>query len=613
MNSYKSWCHLKIKFIFGLLIGCIFGVTSLSGKDIYPAGYQNERSSNLLKKRMLGDLDTIKNIFEVKYAPFSWKRQYSGWQIEKEYAKAKKRVENLKNPTIKDFHHILRDFFIAVKDYHVHITFLSTESAFLPFTVKGAEGRYFVVHTEKGLLNLFNSSLHVGDEIISFNGEPIHKVIEDFKKQEFSSSPTKTDQTLAEIYLTERKAAVGNIVPKGPVKIVVKEKATGELKEHRLEWLYLPEKIPDLAHLGKKQLRTECSIENYRESPIHPELHTFLNKSLLCPLFGTTAFEFSKVDNSHLMSSRNSFIPPLGRLLWKTNSDAIFNANIYLSPSGKRVGYIRIPHYLGDCEEVEEFYEIMQLFESQTDALVIDQINNPGGSLFYVYALASILSNKPLCTPKHHIALTQEEVSTAVYLLPILEYVKDEASARSVFGDTFGGFPVDYRFGVLTKQFCNFLINEWNSGNLFTQPTFLFGVDEICPYPKGNYTKPILMIVNELDFSGGDFFPAIMQDNARATIFGTRTAGAGGYFLKCSFPNQTGIKAISYTASMAARKNQEPLETLGVTPDISYEFTIRDLQENFVDYVKAINHAVDGLISHEARSTNDFFEKCKFE
>ncbi len=103
------------------------------------------------------------------------------------------------------------------------------------------------------------------------------------------------------------------------------------------------------------------------------------------------------------------------------------------------------------------------------------------------------------------------------------------------------------------------------------------------------------MLTNALDFSGGDFFPAIMQDNRRATILGVRTAGAGG--IVKSFPiGQFGVGEVGATSSLAQRPNGRPIENLGVTPDIPYELTARDLRTGFAEYRYAILKALHDLL-----------------
>jgi hypothetical protein len=207
-----------------------------------------------------------------------------------------------------------------------------------------------------------------------------------------------------------------------------------------------------------------------------------------------------------------------------------------------------------------------------------------------------MLTEHPLQSPKHRMSITQQEVYSAVSLLPLLELIKDDATAKAVLGETMGGYPVSYGMVKLMIGFCRFLIDEWNAGNVFTKPFYIFGVDEVNPHPKTRYTKPILVLVNSLDFSAGDFFPAILQDNQRATILGTRTAGAGGYVLSTQFPNQMGIKGFHLTGSLAQRIDQKPIENLGVTPDVPYEFSEKDLKENYKEYAQFILNEVEKII-----------------
>jgi C-terminal processing protease CtpA/Prc len=552
---------------------------------------------SLTKKRILADLESIHHIFDVKYAPKNWKHEFAQWNLEQSIDDAKNKIIGHPQPTLKECQVVVRDFFNSTRDYHVGVRFFSTESSALPFLVKGSKGRYFVSHVEKDSIFKNTFPFQVGDEIISFDRKPIHEVIEELRKREFGNNTFETDQALAEMSLTHRRGDLGHTVPSGTVEIIGIKKGSRSPEKVTLTWSYTPEKIRDISKITKPRFQS-CFDDGEEEMDLKAVLKkgNFFNKCMMAAFWDqkSTIGEL-KEPNKHALGARQSYIPKLGSVVWKSNPESIFDAYIFTSPSGKRIGYIRLPHYLGDKEEVVEFGEVMNFFQKRTEALVIDQINNPGGSVFYLYALAATLSDKPLITPKHRIAMTQEEVYIAHLLLPYLDQITDDEMSRLAMGDTMGGYPVDFNFVQITRQFCRFLIDQWESGNFYSEPTFLYGVNEIQPHPEYSYTKPILLLINSLDFSGGDFFPAILQDNKRATILGTRTAGAGGYVLNAEFPNHSGIKGFILTGSLAERIDKKPIENLGVRPDIAYELSVIDLQENYTEYVAAIVKAVEEI------------------
>ncbi|MCE5316132.1 MAG: protease-like activity factor CPAF, partial [Parachlamydia sp.] len=110
-------------------------------------------------------------------------------------------------------------------------------------------------------------------------------------------------------------------------------------------------------------------------------------------------------------------------------------------------------------------------------------------------------------------------------------------------------------------------------------------------------TKPILVLTNGLDLSCGDFFPAILQDNKRATIFGARTAGAGGAMRTFYHPNHFGIDAIHYTSTIAERADKKLIQNKGVSPDIAYTMTAKDLQDNYSDYIQAVQNSLKTIMT----------------
>lgn len=541
------------------------------------------------KEHMLNDLDSIRNTFKVHYAPFEWKHQYANWDLETEIQAAKEKVVLADNPSVKDFQIILRDFFKSAKDYHTGVCFYSTEYAKLPFRVRGSEGKYYFTYIDRNRLSPEVFPFKVGDELVYFGDKRTDEVIQELKKEEMGASPSKTDSALAELSLTTRTGFKGQVVPKGPITITVCPKNSNSMQSYQLIWDYYPEKISNSFYQTKMSQRSHQK-KAFGDNPLLKRNFTYPFYEKYMELAGSECA-------NDTMGSRKSFIPELGKVCWISEAETKYHAYLFENKEGKLIGYVRIPDFLGTDFDVEDFRTIIEFFQEYSDALVVDQVNNPGGSMFHLYALISLLTDQPLYTPRHKMSITQEDVFTAVTESPMLENVRSDEEAQELFGSkTFEGIPVTYQMAQFLLNFYRFIAEEWNAGRTLTQPFYVYGVDKINPHPKTQYTKPILIITNELNFSCGDFFPAIMQDNKRATIFGAKTAGAGGYVLAGKFPNLNGVAFFNYTGSIAERADLNPIENLGVTPDIPYEISKDDLQFGYQDYADAINQAIKQIV-----------------
>ncbi len=553
-----------------------------------------ERCAQDVQERMFRDLDTIRNTFEVKYAPADWKKRYANWDLATEIELAKERVRNSDDSSmkayLKAYQRSVRQFFQSTKDYHVGVSFWSTEWAALPFRVCGANGKYYITYIDRARLPSRSFSFQIGDELVMFDGRPTDDIVQEVREREVGNTSPNTDQGLAEIYLTTRAARQGLIVPRGPVTIGVRSMKTNSVSSYQIIWDYSPEKIKELPFksLDIKQFFVKAPLSE----------HSFFKRQMKFPFADADEYKYIEAAclDPNELGERESFIPPLGKLLWQSSDKQHFHAYLFETPTSRRkIGYVRIPNYSGGAFEVEAFGEIIAYLQEHSEALVIDQVNNPGGSVFYLYGLACMLTDQPLFTPKHRTTITQQDVAFALEYEKLFASVKSDDDARSVLGDSMEGYPVNYQTSQFMLNFFRFIVEEWNDGRTLTKPYYLYGVDCINRHPEIRYTKPILLLVNRLCFSGGDFLPAILQDNKRVTIFGSKTAGAGGYVDGFSYPNPFGVAFFHYTGSIAERIDNNPIENIGITPDIPYEITEQDLQNNFSGYVQAVLDAVENL------------------
>lgn len=272
--------------------------------------------------------------------------------------------------------------------------------------------------------------------------------------------------------------------------------------------------------------------------------------------------DLGESSNPYAIGAKRSFVPVLGELIWKLPENLAphvpFSACIYKVSDGRPIGYVRMPQYNYDESAVNEFTKLVAHLETATEALVFDQVNNPGGSMFQMYAILSCLTDRALSLPQHQLALNDEDAAKAT---------RDVALAEA--GDA---VPPDERPSPELVAYSRFVLSEIKAGRKrLTNPGYLAGIAKVLP-AKNHYTKKIIVLINELDFSAAEFLAAILQDNKRATLFGRRTAGAGGCVRPVTLPNsaaQFGIRSISITWTIARRTNGQMIENIGIHPDVN--------------------------------------------
>lgn len=552
-------------------------------KDLASAtlGSQPQVTQAQLKQLMLADLDSLRAMIAVRYAPSGWKTEQYGWDLDAEIQKAKDTVNSSPDFGVKDYQALLKATLNSMKDYHVSVSFHSTELAYLPLTLTEAGGRYFISGIGRKALPESVFPFKVGDEVTSFNGRPIGEAVADYRRRTGMDGVAQTDAALAAAMLTMRAGAAGDAVPQGTLALGIRPAGAAEAVQYPLKWLYEPEFIAPQPFVTKGTLGRRIPMSWLGMMRLETAAAPGLEKA------------------SYAIGNKDGFLPDFGEKLWSAPAAGSFRAYVYKSPAtGRSIGFLRLPTYTVEdpSKLAAEFSALVQEFGKRSDALVIDQTNNPGGLVLYLYAIASMLTDAPLSVPKHYIALTQSDVAEAVGFVKETAGAATDDDARTLLGPDAAGYPVNLELLQNWTGFYVETVKQWSAGRTITEPLPPYGIASIKPAAI-RYSKPIMILTNQLDFSGGDFFPAIMQDNKRAVTFGERTAGAGGVVKGYARENNLlGVESVKLTATIAQRTGGEPIENLGVTPDIPYSITPADVQGGYTDYIKAADAAVNGLV-----------------
>lgn len=548
-----------------------------------------------LQQERLEGIETIRDVFNSVYAPKKWKMGANGVFINPIFNYDRRQVTRNPDLSLAKFQQEIQRSIQDIEDYHVGMRFNSSELSALPFNVvmvkNGLFPRYFVSHT---LVDDLPVSL--GDEIVSIDGVPVRRVIEQLWRQLGFQNHRLTDhRLLAQNFLFFRPRGSGLDVPQGNVSLGVIPKGKRKKELVDMTWAYQPDQTqaPESAPFQAAATLTSASVSNTSNRSVE-RLKSL--EMLFDPQTVKEAELFTNdriANNPYALGGRKSYTPILGDIITEAPEESPFYWYTFTGADGNTYGYLRLPSYSnGDLSSLaDQFGRILNEMEIAADKLVLDQSHNPGGSVLYLYTLASMFSDKPLSVPLHQEVLSTFSEEALAQDIAFFESLDTDEAAKAALGDKLVGYEVTAKWMQDFAQYNRDLLQAVQTDKKLSPPLPLIGIPEIAPNNDYHFSKPVLLLTDALCFSGGDFFPAIMQDNNRMTVMGQITAGAGGYVNSMdvsTLPESLGVQRLSYTGSLAWRDSGFPIESIGVIPDVFYNPTARDINTSYQPYKQAI-------------------------
>ncbi|MGE4232414.1 MAG: S41 family peptidase [Bacteriovoracia bacterium] len=268
----------------------------------------------------------------------------------------------------------------------------------------------------------------------------------------------------------------------------------------------------------------------------------------------------------------------------------------------KNIGVIRIPDYSppgGFQEAVNELRwlaRVVQRMENSTDGIIIDQVSNGGGFVFYVAELVRLFAHKkPMETVSINLKLSESILQTFEKQIATREKANTQPPQpyEELAGkENFTGLLLNEKFvEELRRKYemgeeYSGLIPYGSMSNVFDFETGSVG--RMVGREKYTYSKPVVVLNDSRSASGGDFMPSILQANGRALIVGETSLGLGGpvYRSQSSVPGSEMF--IRCTQGYCELSNGIAFENLGAVPDVEKWVEPEDLRDGFRGYTKDI-------------------------
>jgi hypothetical protein len=511
----------------------------------------------LSNDQKMSDLQQLVSLIKSGYGPLRYKKENFSINVDSLHALYLEKV--LKTQSNGEFYYSLIRFIAEFHDGHFSASLPTSRVASVPFDVDLIQGHVLIDKINRDKLTETEFPYSKGDELIAINDQPIAAVLSELQTYR-GLGFTLSEKRIAAMAITSRNG-MRMPVPSGDVKFSIRRGQSDVIADVRLKWEMTGEAIDEDfnslfgLNLGVKVRRSM----NYDELSIF-DLHSELQNP--------------SAEKSFRCSGGSRIERPQGTTVIMEKP---FVAYYYPTAKGN-VGYLRIPHYSpnrdaekGTTDEevrkatVERFmqYEFaVSILEKNTVGLVIDQDHNCGGSVDYLHQIVSLFMQREFRPIQFELLANKQEY------LQFSDWVKE--------------VPENTLARQNIEKVRELVKSSWLQGQVMTSMTSLDGASSIQPNTI-TYTKPIVILIDEMSGSGGDAFPALMKGFGRAKLLGTRTMGLGGHVDLQPSLFYSQIKT-NMTKSLFYRPDGVAVENNGAVPDYPYEITRDDFMYGYHGY-----------------------------
>jgi hypothetical protein len=531
--------------------------------------------AQLTTQQKLADFQTMADQYVKRYVGLQWKKMLYGvdaFNIKPFLDRAAATTNDL------DFYEVCIDYVSQFHD-NGHV-FYEVPSDFLADTGLRFDtydgGKPLIYSINRSYLPSSTYPFQIGDELVSIDGQTAADLMKALAKYGVRPNP-RTEQAYAAQYLAYRPQWIlPHAVDVPDSSQFVIRRQNGDLETYTIAWhksgVPLLANGPVSSPLGNARRAGLRAAAAPASQPGEPPVHY----SAVDPLRAVTGIGSLRP----VFSLPSDFQIRLGQ---HSSTDAFYSGT-YQS-GGRTIGFIRIPSFspsIGISNALKQFEGEIAYFNANTDGLVIDEMRNPGGTIYYASDIARRLIPVPFQLVGFELRATTEWVQDYSYYVRYAQAVGMPA------------YDLNYLQSILEDVEGAYTQNGGHTGPdpldtifLSPQPIMLSLDTNPAADKDGNvigYTKPMIVLTDEFSMSCGDMFPAIMQDNHAAVIYGMRTSGLGGTnaaynagaFSEAYIGMLRGLMYRKNPVTVEGYPTSYYIENVGVQPDIVDDYKTQD-------------------------------------